>query len=215
MSMPGPIDFILHINTHLQTIIAEYGTTTYAIVGAIIFCETGLVVAPFLPGDSLLFAVGTFAAIGSLNLWVLLAVVFSAAVIGDSVNYAVGKFLGETLLTRSTLIKPAHIEKTHAFYEKHGPKAVVLARFVPIVRTLAPFVAGIGKMNYATFMAFNVAGAAAWSGICVFAGYFLGTIPFFQKRFELVVIAIIVVSVVPIAIAYFNERRAAKAAVAG
>jgi membrane-associated protein len=207
MALPAPIDFVLHLNKHLPAIIKEYGTATYALVGATIFCETGLVVTPFLPGDSLLFAVGAFAALGALNVWALLGVVFVCAVLGDSVNYSIGKTFGEAMVKSGKFIKPEHIEKTHEFYEKQGNKTIVLARFVPVVRTLAPFVAGIGKMSYSTFMTYNVVGGALWAAICIFAGVFFGNIPAVQKNFELVVIGIVVVSVLPMVVTWLRARK--------
>jgi membrane-associated protein len=215
MLLPGPIDFVLHLNKHLPELIAQYGTTIYAIVGVTIFCETGLVVTPFLPGDSLLFAVGTFTAGAKppLNVWALLAVVFVTAVAGDSVNYAIGKSFGHAMVKSGKFIKKEHVEKTHAFYEKYGTKTIVLARFVPIVRTLAPFVAGIGEMTYGTFMTYNVIGAAAWAAICLFSGHMLAENAWVAGHFEIVVLAIVFVSVLPMIVTWFTSRgEAAKAA---
>ncbi|MEO7097159.1 MAG: VTT domain-containing protein [Polyangiales bacterium] len=164
---------------------------------------------PFLPGDSLLFAAGAFGARGLLNVWAIFFLLTAAAIIGDSVNYAIGTYLGPKLHAKGKLpfIKKKHLDKTQAFYEKYGAKTLVLARFVPIVRTFAPFVAGVGSMNYGKFMKYNVTGAVAWAAICVFAGYFFGNLEFVQKRFELVILAIIFLSVLPMIIGFFNERR--------
>lgn len=200
-------DFIIHLDTHLQSIIAQYGTLTYLILFAILFAETGLVVMPFLPGDSLLFAAGTLAGVGSLNLWILLAVCFAAAVLGDTVNYAVGKYIGPRAFSGNIrFLKKAHLEKTQAFFEKHGGKAIILARFVPIVRTFAPFVAGVGTMNYPRFLAYNVIGGFAWVTSFVLLGYFFGNIPIVRDNLMLVIPAIILLSLMPIAIEYIRAR---------
>jgi membrane-associated protein len=201
------IDIFLHLDTHLQTILETYGGWTYLLLFAIVFCETGLVVTPFLPGDSLLFAAGAFAALGSLSLEGLLALLILAAVLGDTVNYWVGHFLGSRLLAVKWLIKPKHLAYTHEFYEKYGGKTIIIARFVPIVRTLAPFVAGIGRMRYRRFMSFNVIGGVAWVAICTFAGYLFGNIPFVKKNFSLVVLAIIAVSLLPMVFELLRARR--------
>jgi membrane-associated protein len=204
------VDFILHIDEHLKIIIEQYGTLTYAILFLIIFCETGLVVTPFLPGDSLLFAVGALAApidspINPFFAFVLLSV---AAVIGDTVNYMIGAFLGKKLLALNLpFVKQQYIDQTYEFYERHGGKTIIMARFVPIVRTFAPFVAGIGKMNYSRFFLFNVVGGIVWVGIFVFAGYLFGNIPFVQHNFEFVAIAIVLVSVLPMVVEWVRHRR--------
>jgi membrane-associated protein len=195
--LKGLLDFVLHLDKHLSPIIQEYGAWTYLLLFAIVFCETGLVVTPFLPGDSLLFAAGAFAASGSLSIWALIGALIAAAVLGDSVNYAVGHFLGGRLLKSGRLIKPAHIERTHEFFEKYGGKTVIIARFVPIVRTFAPFVAGLGSMSYGRFMSYNVVGGAGWVLVCTLAGYLFGNLPFVQKNFSLVVLMIIVLSLLP------------------
>ncbi len=217
MSLPPIIDVFLHVDKHLRHLIGDYGTTTYAILFAVIFCETGLVFLPFLPGDSLLFAAGALSAPEaeggpSLNVAVVFGLLTVAAIIGDSVNYSIGKYLGPTLHEKGKLpfVKKRHLEKTEKFYEKYGARALVLARFVPIVRTFAPFVAGVGKMDYARFMKFNVTGAVAWAAICTFAGYFFGGMKVVQKNFELVILAIIFISILPIVITYFRERSAAR-----
>src|SRR3990170_4643559 len=172
------IDLILHLDRHLASLIESYGLWTYLILFLIVFAETGLVVTPILPGDSLLFAAGTFAGRGSLNPLFLFAILSAAAILGDTVNYWVGKYLGEHLIRGRgrRWIKQEHLDRTHAFFEKYGGKTIILARFVPIVRTFAPFVAGIGVMTYAKFIAYNVIGGVAWVAICVFAGYFFGAL---------------------------------------
>jgi membrane-associated protein len=203
------IDLFLHLDEYLDTIITQYGAWTYGILFVVIFIETGLVVMPFLPGDSLLFAAGTFASLGSLNVWFLAVLLMAAAVLGDAVNYSIGHYLGERAYNIKW-IKKEHLEKTHAFFEKHGGKAIFLARFVPIVRTFAPFVAGIGKMSYAYFATYNVVGGISWVAIFTFLGYFFGNIPFVRKNFELVIIAIILISVVPMFVEWWKARREAK-----
>jgi membrane-associated protein len=209
MALPQIIDVFLHVDKHLANLIAQYGNTTYVILTAIVFCETGLVFLPFLPGDSLLFAAGAFCARGSLNVAVVFVLLTVAAILGDSVNYAMGTYLGPKLHAKGKLpfVKKKHLDKTQQFYEKYGAKTLVLARFVPIVRTFAPFVAGVGSMNYGKFMKYNVTGAVAWAAICVFAGYFFGNLEFVQKRFELVILAIIFLSILPMVIGFFSERR--------
>lgn len=195
------MDFILHIDKHIAEFVATYGTGTYAIIFLIIFCETGLIVAPFLPGDSLLFAAGSLAALGSLDPHLLFVLITVAAIIGDFVNYSIGKFSGEKILaSNSRFIKKENIEKTNKFYEKHGGKTIILARFIPIVRTFAPFVAGTAKMNYRNFLIYNVVGAILWAGIFVYAGFFFGNIPIVKNNFKYVVLGIIVISVLPIVI---------------
>lgn len=202
------IDFILHIDVHLNSIIAQYGTWTYAILFAIIFVETGLVIMPFLPGDSLLFAAGAFAAAGSLNPFVLFFLLWFAAVAGDNVNYFVGRYLGPKVFhSESKLLNRKYLERANEFYVRHGGKAVIMARFVPIVRTFSPFVAGVGAMRYPRFLVFDVVGGAIWIGLFVAAGYFFGNIPAVKKNFELVIIAIILVSVMPMVIEYIKSRK--------
>ena len=204
----GIAGFILHIDTHLTEIIAQYGGWTYAILVLIVFCETGLVVTPFLPGDSLLFAAGALSAGQGLHPIVLVVLLFVAAVVGDGVNYAIGKAVGLKVFDgRSRFLKPEYLEKTNRFYEKYGGKTIVLARFVPIVRTYAPFVAGAARMSYPRFLFFNVAGGFAWVTLFVLAGYFFGNIPFVQENFGLVVIAIIALSVAPIGWEFLKHRR--------
>lgn len=203
------IDLFLHLDEYLQDIIVNYGAWTYAILFIVIFVETGLVVMPFLPGDSLLFAAGTFAALGSFNVWGLIGLLIVAAVLGDAVNYSIGHYLGERAYNIKW-IKKEHLDKTHAFFEKHGGKAIFLARFVPIVRTFAPFVAGIGRMSYAYFATYNVVGGISWVVIFTLLGYFFGNIPFVKKNFELVIIVIILVSVLPMVFEWWKHRQEAK-----
>ena len=203
------IDLFLHLDTYLDTIITQYGAWTYGILFAVIFVETGLVIMPFLPGDSLLFAAGTFAALGSLNLWSLLGLLMVAAVLGDTVNYSIGHYLGERAYNIKW-IKKEYLDKTHAFFEKHGGIAIFLARFVPIVRTFAPFVAGIGKMSYGYFITYNFVGGIIWVALFTFAGYFFGNIPFVRHNFEYVIIVIILISVLPMAFEWWKARREAK-----
>jgi len=190
------IEFILHLDAKLAMIIQQYGTWTYAILFFVIFMETGFVITPFLPGDSLLFAAGSFAARGWLNIWVLLILLSIAAVLGDTVNYWIGHYMGDRAYNVKW-IKREYLDRTHAFFEKHGGKTIFLARFVPIVRTFAPFVAGMGKMSYSYFFSYNVFGGITWVLIFTLMGYFFGNLPFVQKNFELVIIAIILISVVP------------------
>ena len=206
------IDFVLHLDVHLDAIIRDYGVWTHGILFAIVFCETGFVVTPFLPGDSLLFAVGTFAARGSIDLWVSMIVLSVAAVLGDTVNYWIGHWVGPKVFHKENVrfLNKKHLERTHAFYEKYGGKTIIIARFVPIIRTFAPFVAGIGAMSYGKFIAYNVIGGIAWVGIFVFAGYFFKNIPFVQKNFSLVIAAIIIISVLPIVYEFYRARREAR-----
>src|SRR3989338_7867225 len=192
------IDFILHLDKYLSVIIQNYGTFTYIILFLIVFAETGLVVTPFLPGDSLLFTAGTFAAIGSLNVLWLFVALSIAAILGDSLNYSVGKFFGNKAFEKHPKIfKKEYIDKTQHFYEKYGAKTIVLARFVPIVRTFAPFVAGVGKMNYLKFAIYNVAGGIIWTALFVFGGYFFGNVPIVKNNFTIVILIIIILSFVP------------------
>lgn len=202
------VDFVLHVDTYLNDIIVRYGAWTLAILFLIIFIETGVVVMPFLPGDSLIFAAATFAARGALNPWALFILLSIAAVLGDTVNYWIGHRIGSKAYTGEVRwIKKDHMERTTAFFDKHGGKAIFLARFVPIVRTFAPFVAGVGQMNYGFFLRWNVIGGITWVGIFTLLGYFFGNIPFVQHNFELVIIAIIVISVIPAVIEVLKARR--------
>jgi membrane-associated protein len=190
------IDLFLHLDEHLANVTSQYGTWTYAILFAVIFMETGFVVTPFLPGDSLLFAAGTIAALGSLNIYLLVGLLIVAAIAGDTVNYWIGHALGERAY-QIKWIKKEYLDRTHAFFEKHGGKTIVLARFVPIVSTFAPFVAGIGRMSYGYFITYNVVGGVVWVLLFTLAGFFFGNIPFVKTNFEYVIIAIILISVAP------------------
>ena len=203
------IDLFLHLDTHLQTVIQSYGTWTYVILFLIIFCETGLVVTPILPGDSLLFAAGAFAATGSLDLAWLLILLTVAAVLGDAVNYAIGYFMGPKVFSQpdSRFLKREYLDRTHQFYEKYGGKTIIIARFVPIVRTFAPFVAGVGSMTYAKFASYNVIGGLLWVSVCVLAGYAFGNIPVVQENFTLVILGIIFVSILPGIIEFLRQRQ--------
>lgn len=203
------IDLFLHLDEHLSAVISQYGAWTYGLLFFVIFIETGFVVTPFLPGDSLLFAAGTFAALGSLNLWLLLGLLTAAAILGDTANYWIGHYLGERAY-KVKWIKQSYIERTHAFFEKHGGKTIFLARFVPIVRTFAPFVAGIGRMSYGYFISYNIIGGVVWVALFTVSGYLFGNVPFVQDNFSLVVIAIILVSVVPMGIEWLKARREGK-----
>lgn len=205
------IDFFLHLDTYLSQIISQYGVWTYAILFFVIFMETGLVVTPFLPGDSLIFAAGTFAALGALNVWVLAGLLMVAAILGDTANYWIGHTLGDRAYN-VRWIKKEYLDKTHAFFQKHGGKTIFLARFVPIVRTFAPFVAGIGRMSYGYFITYNFVGGIVWVALFTFAGYYFGNIPFVKKNFELVIVAILLLSVVPIFYEAIRSRREGKSA---
>ena len=199
-------DFILHIDVHLGALLSQYGILTYAILFAIIFIETGLVFFPFLPGDSLLFAAGAFSALGSLNIFVLIPLMMAAAVLGDTANYWIGHFFGEKLIANPKVpIKKEHIEETQKFFNKHGGKTIILARFVPIVRTFAPFVAGIGKMHYGQFLSYNVIGGVSWVLLGTTLGYFFGNIPFVKENFSLIILAIVFISIIPMMIPLFKK----------
>jgi membrane-associated protein len=202
------IDFVLHLDVHLAEIIQRYGAHTYTVLFAVIFLETGVVVTPILPGDSLLFAAGSFAALGALSLWPLFFVCCAAAILGDTVNYSIGAYLGPKVFhyPRSRFFNPEHLRKTHEFYEKYGGKTIIIARFIPIVRTFAPFVAGVGKMSYAYFLSYNVIGGILWVSVCVFAGYLFGNLPFVKKNFSLVILGIIVISLLPAVVEYLKHR---------
>lgn len=210
------IDIFLHLDAHLNELAGSLGGWLYALLFLIIFCETGLVVTPFLPGDSLLFAVGALAAIdGSpIRLPAILVLLAVAAIIGDAVNYAIGYRVGPRVFTSTTsrLLNREHLLRTQHFYEKYGGKTIIIARFVPIIRTFAPFVAGIGAMSYPRFLSYNVAGGVLWVSVCVFAGYFFGNLPLVRKNFSLVILAIIVISILPAVVEYLRHRAAAKRA---
>ena len=205
------LDYVLHLDKHLDVIIQDYGVWTYLILSAIIFCETGLVVTPFLPGDSLLFAIGTFAALGSLDLGVTLVLLSLAAILGDALNYAIGYHLGPRVFSREGVrfLNRDYLDRTHRFYERHGPKTIVIARFVPIIRTFAPFVAGIGRMTYARFALYNVAGGIGWILSLTLAGYLFGNIPLVRKNFSLVIFAIIIISILPALVEVLRQRHRA------
>jgi len=191
-------DLFLHLDEHLSVVIQTYGTWTYLLLFLIIFLETGVVIFPFLPGDSLLFAAGTFAGMGSLNIYVLLISLSLAAILGDTVNYWIGHSIGPRAFSGEIrFLKKEHLDRTHAFYEKHGGKTIILARFIPIIRTFAPFVAGVGAMTYGRFLTYNVIGGIAWVAIFTLAGYFFGQVPFVQENFTSVVVAIVLISVIP------------------
>ncbi|GAA0071284.1 DedA family protein [Clostridium sardiniense] len=205
----GLIDIVLHLDKYLGVLINNYGTLVYVILFFIILCETGLVVTPFLPGDSLVFAAAAFAAIGSLNIWILLISLSVAAILGDTINYNIGKYLGQKLLNRgdSRFIKKEYIDKTNAYYDKYGGKTIVIARFIPIVRTFAPFVAGIGSMHYKQFITFNAIGGLLWVVTASLLGFFFGNIPFVANNFSLVIIAIILISILPAVIEVIKGRK--------
>jgi membrane-associated protein len=207
------IDIFLHLDTHLMVITQTYGAWTYGILFLIVFCETGLVVTPFLPGDSLLFATGTLAALGAFHPALIIILLITAAVLGNTTNYFVGYKIGARLLANenSRIFKKSYIAKTHEFYEKYGGKTIMMAQFVPIVRTFAPFMAGVGKMSYFHFAAYNVSGAIVWVTVCTLAGYFFGNIPFVRNNFSVVVLAIITISLLPAIIEYIKHRRAKSA----
>jgi len=203
------LDTVLHLREHIGELISHYGPHIYTIFFLVIFCETGLVLTPFLPGDSLLFTAGAFAALGQLNIWLMFGILSVAAILGDTVNYWIGHYLGPKVFKweKSRFFNPEHLKRTHEFYQKYGAKTIILARFVPIVRTFAPFVAGIGAMTYAKFFLFNVVGGVAWVAICLFAGYWFGNIPWVAKHFEAVIIGIILVSVLPLIYEVWKGRK--------
>ncbi len=200
------IELILHLDKYLDLIIQNYGIWTYAILFTIILLETGLVITPFLPGDSLLFAAGALASKG-LSVPFLIILLSIAAIVGDTINYRIGQYIGPRVFKKkhSFIFHKEYLDRTHAFYEKHGPKTIVLARFIPIIRTFAPFVAGIGKMQYARFLTYNVLGGALWVASLVLLGYYFGTIPVVKENFELVIIGIIVISLIPLLIEFLKH----------
>jgi membrane-associated protein len=202
------MDLFLHLDQHLNRIVTDYGVWTHLILFAIVFAETGLVVTPFLPGDSLLFAAGALAALGSLDLWLLVVLLIAAAILGDTVNYWVGAWIGPRAFSGNVrFLRKDYLERTHAFYEKHGGKTIILARFVPIIRTFAPFVAGVGAMSYPKFITYNIVGAVLWVGLFVPLGYFFGNMPTVKENFSLVILAIVALSVMPIAVEAIRARR--------
>jgi membrane-associated protein len=203
-------DFVLHLDRHLGALVRDYGPWIYVILFLIVFCETGLVVTPFLPGDSLLFVAGTLAALGAINVHLLVVLLAVAAISGNTCNYAVGRFLGPRLFKdwQSRWLNPEYLERTHAFYEKYGGIAVVISRFVPIIRTYVPFVAGLGAMSYGKFTVYNVFGALTWVLSITYLGYFFGNIPWIKERQGVIIIGIVLVSVVPVVIGFFKARSA-------
>jgi membrane-associated protein len=206
------IQFVLHLDTHLQQLVSEHGPWTYLILFAIVFCETGLVVMPFLPGDSLLFAAGTVAAGGALRIDVLILILIGAALCGDNLNYWIGRTIGPKVFSRedSRWLRKKHLERTHRFFERYGGKTIILARFVPIVRTFTPFVAGVGAMPYARFLMFSIAGAIFWVCLLTLAGFWFGQRDFVKSNFSVVILAIIVISLIPVAIELMKARSHAK-----
>ena len=203
------LSLFLHLDQHLTDLTLQYGGWIYLILFLIVFCETGLVVTPFLPGDSLLFAAGSLAAIGSMNIHALFLLLTAAAIIGDTVNYAAGHYFGEKVFSDDArVLKREYLHRTHQFFERHGGKTIIIARFVPIIRTFAPFVAGAGSMNYRHFLIYNVTGGIAWTALFLYGGYFFGNLPFVKKNFTLVIMAIIILSILPGIIEYWRQRRA-------
>ena len=202
------VDLFLHLDQHLGQLISQYGIWTHLILFLIVFCETGLVVTPFLPGDSLLFAAGTFAALGALDLWLIITLLIVAAIVGDTVNYWIGSYIGPRAFRGDIrFLRKEYLDRTRIFYEKHGGKTIILARFVPIIRTFAPFVAGVGAMSYPKFITYNVVGAVLWVGLFVLGGYFFGNITVVRENFTLVILAIIAISILPIAFEALRARR--------
>jgi membrane-associated protein len=203
------MEFILHLDRYLSQFVSAYGTLTYVVLFLIVFAETGFVVTPFLPGDSLLFAAGAIAALGSLNIWFIVLLLLIAAIAGDTVNYWIGHYFGQKIVNnpRIPFINQEHIDKTEQFYKKHGGKTIILARFVPIVRTFAPFVAGIGAMNYRMFIFYNILGGILWVFLFTLAGYFFGNMPFIKENFHYVIVAIVVLSVIPMIYEYIQHKR--------
>jgi membrane-associated protein len=207
--IPNLLDFILHLDKYLVLLVQNYGAWVYGILFFVIFCETGLVFTPFLPGDSLLFGIGALAATGTPNILLLYLLLCTAAILGDSVNYWIGNLLGPKVVKKKKLwfIKKEYIEKTEKFYAKHGGKAVILARFVPIIRTFAPFMAGVGSMKYPKFILYNIVGGIAWVSLFLFGGYFFGNIPFVKENFTLVIFAIIIISLVPVFLEVLKSKK--------
>ena len=208
------VDLMLHLDTHLAALVAQYGAWVYAILFVIVFCETGLVVTPFLPGDSLLFVAGALAAAGGMQIGLLIVLLVIAAVLGDAVNYAVGAWFGPKVFRweSSRFFNRSAFDRTHAFYERHGGKTVIIARFMPLIRTFAPFVAGVARMRYARFAMFNVSGALLWVVSLTLAGYWFGNLPWVKQNLTLVILAIIAISLAPLAVAWVKSKLAAKAA---
>ncbi len=211
-SLPQLADLFLHLDKHLRSILSVYGLWTYALLFLIIFLETGIVIAAFLPGDSLLFVAGTFAATGALNVWMLFALLLAAAVIGDTVNYWIGHAIGPRVFERDTrFLKKVHLDRTRHFFERHGGRAVVLARFIPMFRTVVPFVAGAGSMSYGRFIFYNISGGLIWTSLFIFGGYLFGSLPLVQEHFHLVIPALIGISLLPMGMEYRNHRKSVRA----
>lgn len=202
------INLFLHLDKHLDTVISSFGVWTYVILFLIIFCETGLVVTPILPGDSMLFAAGTFAAMGSLDKWYLAVSLAIAAILGDTVNYWIGYIVGPRVFTSSSskFLNKKHLTRSHEFYEKYGGKTIIIARFMPIIRTFAPFVAGIGRMTYIKFLLYNITGGILWISLFIFGGYYFGNIPFVKHNFTVVIFVIIFISLIPIVIEFLRHK---------
>jgi membrane-associated protein len=205
------IELIVHLDVHISEIVNHFGAFTYLILFGIIFCETGLFMAPFLPGDSLIFVVGALSAAGTMNIWILTVTLIAAAIIGDTVNYHIGKYLGPKIFQKQNvkLLNKKHLERAHRFYERHGGKTVIIARFIPVIRTFAPFVAGMGSMSYGRFILYNVVGGVLWVSVCISSGYLFGNIPVVKDNFTLVVLAIIFISLLPVFISWLlnNKKR--------
>jgi membrane-associated protein len=201
------VDFIFHIDKYISLLMQNFGIFTYFILFIVIFCETGLVITPFLPGDSLIFVLGAFAAKGIMNIFILYIVLAAAAILGDSFNYWIGSYFGEKVFAKSKLFHKEYLERTKEFYKKHGGKTIVLARFVPIIRTFAPFVAGVGKMNYGKFIVFNIIGGLIWVALFLSSGYFFGELPFIENNLTLVILIIIFVSLIPPALEFFKHYK--------
>ncbi|MEK6855452.1 MAG: DedA family protein [Nanoarchaeota archaeon] len=202
----NPISFILNIDIYLSEIIKTYGSLTYVILFMILFLETGLVITPFLPGDSLVFVAGAFAAHGAINIIFLFIILSAGAILGDTVNYWIGSYFGEKFFLKSRFFKKEYFDRTNEFYRKHGGKTIILARFMPVIRTFAPFVAGIGKMNYRRFLLFNISGGILWISLFLFAGYYFGTIPFVKENLTIFILIIIFLSIIPLIVEYLRKK---------
>ena len=203
------IDTVIHVDKYINLVIENFGSWSYLLLFVIIFCETGLVVTPFLPGDSLLFAIGAFSAVGAFKISWLYIILVSAAIIGDTVNYFIGKYFGDKIVKMkdNRFIKKEYIDKTHKFYERHGGKTIILARFVPIIRTFAPFVAGIGKMNYSKFVVYNITGGILWVTLFLLGGYYFGNVPIIKENFSVTIYTVIIISVLPIIVELWRHRK--------
>jgi len=203
------LDFFIHLDHHMASIVAHYGALTYLILFLIIFCETGLVVTPFLPGDSLLFVLGAMAALGDLQLPALIVILSIAAISGNMLNYSIGLFLSKQVINKQAIpfVKQAYIDRTHEYFEKYGAKTIIITRFIPLIRTFAPFMAGVGSMPYGRFITYNIVGGTAWVLVGIFSGYFFGNLPFVQKNFSLVILGIVVISLIPAVIEYLKHKK--------